>query len=447
MERTRVPSAVYLLVAAFALASGTEATSGTLTPARQVVRATAADLLRLAENFVRRGSPARAKTILILLSEDPDPNIRNEARYRRALLLESEGSTTAAAVLLRQVLDQKPDAAAVRLKLATILHRMGDEESARRELRALRSADLPPNVARLVDRMSASLQASKPFGFHVEFALAPDSNINRATRSDTLGTVFGDFTFDEDSKAKSGLGASVRALAHGRHELAGDLAIVGRTSADANLYRHKDFNDMTVEVAAGPEWRLGRIRLNAEVGAGQQWYGMKPYQRSLRLGASAVTPVGPVSQLRIDASARQSDNRFNDLQDGRGVSGQVRFERALSPRLLVSASLGGDRFKARDAAYSTRSWRAGISAHREVGPMTVSLAAEIGRLKADERLQLLPEARSDRSTRISLGTVVRSVSVAGFSPMTRLVIERNRSTVEFYDYKRIRTEFGIARSF
>ncbi len=440
-------AAFALLLPSLPLLPSSTAAAAAGPPKSRKVAVTAAGLLRLAEDYVRRGLPDDAKAILVLLSDDRDPDIRNEARYRRALLLESEGSTTAAAVLLRQVLDQRPEAVPVRLKLATMLHQMGDEESARRELRALRSADLPPNVARFVDRMAASLQASKPFGFHVEFALAPDSNINRATRSDTLGTVFGDFTFDEDSKAKSGLGASVRALAHGRRELAGNLALVGRASADANLYRHKDFNDMTVEVAAGPEWRLGRVRLNAEAGAGQQWYGMKPYQRSLRLGTSAVVAVGPVSQMRIDASARQADNLFNDLQDGRGVSGQVRFERALSPRLLVSASLGADRFKARDAAYSTRSWRAGISAHREVGSITVSLAAEMGRLKADDRLQLLPEVRSDRSTRLSLGTVVRSVSVAGFSPMTRLVIERNRSTVEFYDYKRIRTEFGIARSF
>ena len=444
---SRTAAFALLLPSLLLLPSGIAAAAAAGPPKSRKVAVTAAGLLRLAEDYVRRGSPDDARSILVLLSEDRNPDVRNEARYRRALLLEAEGSTAAAAVLLRQVLDQKPDAVPVRLKLATMLHQMGDEESARRELRALRSADLPPNVARFVDRMAASLQASKPFGFHVEFALAPDSNINRATRSDTLGTVFGDFTFDEDSKAKSGLGASVRALARGRHELAGDVAVVGRVSAEANLYRHKDFNDMTVEVAAGPEWRLGGIRLNAEAGVGQQWYGMKPYQRSLRLGASAVTPVGRVSQLRIDASARQSDNRFNDLQDGRGISGQVRFERALSPRLLVSASLGGDRFKARDAAYSTRSWRAGISTHREVGSMTVSLAAEIGRLKADDRLQLLPEVRSDRSTRISLGTVVRSVSVAGFSPMTRLVLERNRSNIEFYDYKRIRTEFGIARSF
>ena len=415
--------------------------------ASKTAAVTAADLLRLAEDYRRRGSSADAKAILVLLSNDPDPDVRNEARYRRALLLDGEGSPTAAAVLLRQILDQKPNAVPVRLKLATMLHKMGHEDSALRELRALRSADLPPNVARFVDRMTASLQAAKPFGFHVEFALAPDSNINRATRSDTVGTVFGDFALDQSSKAKSGLGASVRGFAQGRLPLSGNITLVGRASSDVNLYRHKDFNDITLEFAAGPEWQVGRIRLIAELGAGQQWYGMKPYQRSVRIGASAVTPIGPVSQLRIDASARNSDNRFNNLQDGRGASGQVRFERALSPRLLVSASLGADRFRARDPAYSTWSWRAGIAAYREVGSMTVSLAADIGRLLADDRLQLLPKARSDRSTRISLGMVMRRLSVAGFSPMTRLVIERNRSTVQFYDYKRVRTEFGIARAF
>ena len=447
MERSPVRSAFRSLVAGLALASAAEASASTWDPAPKVVRATASDLLRLAEDFVGRGSPAEAKSILVLLSADPDPHIRNEARYRRALLLEAENSTTAAAVLLRQVLDQNPDAAAVRLKLAMLLYKMGDEASARRELRALRSADLPPNVARFVDRMAASLQSNKPFGLNLELAVAPDSNINRATRSDTLGTVFGDFAFDEDSKAKSGLGASARVRAQGRLPLSDDVTLLARTSLDANLYRHSDFNDISVELAAGPQWRLGPVRLSAEGSAGQQWYGMKPYQRSLRLAVSAVAPIGPVTQLRVDASARHADNRLNDLQDGRGVAAQVALERALSPSLVVAGSLGVDRFKAEDAAYSTRSWRAGIAAHREVGTMTVSLGLDIGRLKADDRLQLLPQARSDRSTRLSIGAVHRRLTVAGFAPLTRIVIERNRSTVEFYDYNRVRTEFGIARAF
>ena len=438
----------FALLLLLAVAVLPTATAAAAVPAEsRKLALSAAGLLRLAQDFVHRGSLADAKRILVLLSGDPDPLVRNEARYRRALLLETEGGLSGAAVLLRQVLDQSPDSAAVRLKLATLLHKMGDEESARRELRALRSADLPPNVARFVDRMAASLRASKPFNLHVELALAPDSNINRATRSDTLGTVFGDFAFDEDSKAKSGVGASARIRAQGRLALSDEVALAARTSLDANLYRHTDFNDISLELAAGPQWRLGRLRLSAEGGAGEQWYGMKPYQRSLRLAVSAVAPIGPVTQLRLDASARHADNRVNDLQDGRGVSAQVALERALSPGLLVAGSLGVDRFKAADAAYSTRSWRAGIAAYREMGSTTLSLGFDVGRLKADDRLQLLPLARSDRSLRLSAGAVHRRLAVAGFAPLTRLVIERNRSTVEFYDYNKVRTEFGIVRAF
>jgi hypothetical protein len=59
---------------------------------------------------------------------------------------------------------------------------------------------------------------------------------------------------------------------------------------------------------------------------------------------------------------------------------------------------------------------------------------------------LLPNAREDRLTRFSVGSVFRQSTPAGFAPITRLVIERNRSTVEFYDLRRVRIEFGISRA-
>jgi outer membrane protein len=167
----------------------------------------------------------------------------------------------------------------------------------------------------------------------------------------------------------------------------------------------------------------------------------------LRIAASVTQPIDSVSQLRVDAGSRWSNNRVNDLQDGRGLSLKARYERALSPGLLVAASLGADRFKARDDAYSTRSWNAGLAAYQEFGRMTLSASIEIGGLKADERLSLLPKAREDELLRVSVGSVFRQFTVAGFAPVTRLVFERNKSTVEFYDYKRTRTEFGISRAF
>ena len=226
-----------------------------------------------------------------------------------------------------------------------------------------------------------------------------------------------------------------------------NLGLVARASGEANLYRHSDFDDIALEVAVGPEWRLGRTRLSAEAGIGRQWYGMKPFQRSLRLSASAARPVDSVSVLRLDGTLRRIDNRLNDLQDGHGRSLRARYERALSPDLVVAVSAGVDRFVAKDAAYSTRGWNAGISAYRNVGRMTLSAGLEFGRLKADGRLLLLSKARADRLTRFSVGSVFRQLTFAGFAPVARVIVERNRSTVEFYDFRRVRTEFGISRAF
>jgi tetratricopeptide (TPR) repeat protein len=416
-------------------------------PPTRKVFATAGQMLTLAEAMIRHGKSREAETVLELLSHDPDSNIRNEARFRKAALLEASGDNRAAAVVLRRILDENPDAAPVRLKLATTLQKLGDEDSALRELRALRTSDLPPNVARFVDRLSASLQATKPFGFQVEVSLAPDSNVNRATRSDTLGTIFGDFTLDHGSKARTGVGAAIRTFAQVRKAVSNDLHLVGRASSEANLYRQKDFNDIVLDLAAGPEWRLGRTRFTAEGGIRQQWYGMKSYQRSLRLAGSVIQPVDAVSQLRVDVDARSSKNRFNDLESGRGLSLRGRYERALSPTMLIAGSVGVDRFKAHDDAYSTHSWNAGATAYKEIGRMTLSAGLDVGRLKADDRLILLPEAREDRFIRLSIGSVFRRLTFGGFAPVTRLVFERNRSSVELYDYKRIRTEVGISRAF
>ena len=128
------------------------------------MHATAGQMLDLAEQFARRGSLREAETILSLLSHDPNPDVRNEARFRLAKLLQSQGKTSSAAVLLRQIIDEKPDAAVVRLELAQLLEKLGDVDGALRQVRAAQAGGLPLSVARLVDRYSEALRASRPFG-------------------------------------------------------------------------------------------------------------------------------------------------------------------------------------------------------------------------------------------------------------------------------------------
>ena len=430
---------------AFGLVHGGPARAAGLAQIR--FTASGAQLLQLAERLSRAGDTVKAKTILAALTADPNADIRNEARFRTAKLLAAEGQTSRAALLLREVIDERPDALPARLELAGLLDRMGDKDGAWRQLRAAQALGLPPAVARIVDRYSEALRAQRPLGASFEIALAPDSNINRATRSDTLGTLLGDFAIDRDSKAKSGIGMSLNAQAYRRVPLGDDANLLVRVTGFGNLYRRKEFNDIAADVAAGPELNLGRNRIQAEVGLTQRWFGQKRFMRSARLGAVVSHPLGRRTLLRLSGSAALVDNQLNDLQDGKSLSAQLSAEHALSATTGIAASFGFDRASLKDPGYSTSGWRAGLTGWRDFGRVTLSAGAEFGRLHADERLLLFPDKREDRSLRLSLGATFRQLQFRGFAPVARFSIERNRSTIAFYDYRRTRGELGFVRAF
>jgi tetratricopeptide (TPR) repeat protein len=437
------------LLAALLLAAAAQAPSAAaeVEAGRQVQLASGLEVLALAEAAGRRGDTATAERALRALFADPSPELRAEARFRLAKLLVERGQVLDAAVLLRQIVDEHPNAARARLELAGVLQKLGEEESALRQLRALSAMSLPTPLANFVDRVAASLHAAKPFGLYAELALAPDSNINRATRSDTLGTVIGDFTVDEDSKARSGVGAALRSAAHARHRFSDRASIVARATADTNIYEREEFNYLYGEAAAGLEFDLGNRRATLSAGHGRSWFGMKPASNHWRVSSGITQRVGAVSQLRLDAGLRWTDNVTNRLQDGRGSSARLGYERAISPRLFITGFAGVDRLKARDDGYSTRSTALGVTAHRDLGRITISAGSDFAWLKADERLILFPKRRKDKFSRFHLSGVFRDLTIGGFAPMARFSFERTRSTIELHDYTRTRTELGITRSF
>ena len=414
----------------------------------RTLQLTAAEMFRLSDVAAARGDFQAVRAIYAALEENPDPDIRAEARFRQAKLLLRQGRNSEAAVLYRRLLDDKPDAAGVRLELAQLLQHLGDADGALRELRAAQATGLPPAVARMIDRYSEALRATRPFGASFEIAVAPDSNINHATRSDTLGTIFGDFEIDQDSKARSGLGLALRGQAYRRFAIGNsDHNLLIRASGFADLYGRTSFNDIAADIAAGPELRLGSNRVNLELGATQRWFGQKPFLRSVRARATWARPLGSRTQLRLTGTASLVDNAINDLQDGKAYSGQLSVERALTPTTGIAANFGLDRQSLKDPGYSMTGWRAGLAAWKDIGRSTLTASAEFGRLRADDQLVLFPENRSDRYSRLTVGVTMRQLTFQGFAPVARFTVERNKSSIEFYDYSRTRSEVGVVRAF
>lgn len=437
----------FLFLTSLVAVASAPATEPAITERSVEIRNMAAgDLFAFADRAVAEGRVDRARVLLSALLADRDPDIRHEANFRLAKLDAASGRMREAAVRFRRILDERPGAQPVRLELAAHLARMGDINAARRELRFARAGSLPPEVAQLIDRFSLALRSSRPFGGSLQVGMTADSNINRATRSDTLGTVIGDFTLSEDAKERSGHGLSVDSQAYVRFPIGHhQFTVTGSQSAD--FYRHKRFDDLSVALKAGPEFSIGPTRLDLSAGVARRWFGRDRFTDSAAAHAILTASVTPSMQGRVELTAARIANHRNPLESGRSYSAGIEFEKALSVRTGIGVALSAVRQDLRDPGYSTRSAQFGLIGYRTLGRMTVIGSASIGRLVADELLLLYPDKRSDWSKRLSLGATFRKIEYMGFSPTAQLSWERNDSSIEIYDYRRRAVELGLTRAF
>lgn len=414
---------------------------------RHPVQLNASQAFALAQRSEAKGAHDVAASIYLALTKDPAAMVRAEARFRLARLLADQGRLPDAAIELRRLIDEQPHVAAARIGLAQMLAQLGDIDGARRQLRSAQADPLPRNVARLTERYANALRSRAPYGWSVEASLAPDSNINRATTADQLSTVIGDFQLSPDAKARSGVGLNLSGDAFVRLPLNDNLRWVTRVHAHSSQYRDTAFSQLGLSASTGAEQSLGSTRLAIDAGVALTTFGGKTYQRLVQGSVQAYRPLGARTALAATLAGARVINVFNRLQSGLSVSGGMTVDRSLAVDKGVRLIASGNRFSARDAGFSTCSWELGFGGWIDLGRLTFSATAAHGGLSADRKLNLFPQRRHDRVDRIVAGITTRHVRVLGFSPLVRFTIERNRSTIEIWDYDRRRFEFGLTRSY
>lgn len=429
---------VFAILAAPAYAAASQQQVSDLSPT---------DLFALAARAEGEKRFADAEALYRALTLDLDAEIRAEARFRLGILLSAQGRHRDAALLFRQLLDEKPDAQRVRLELARVLVLIGDEAAARRELRAAQAGDLPPDVAVVVDQFASALRSLRPYGASISIALAPDSNINRATDAQTLDTIIAPLDLSQDARQRSGVGLKLGAQAFARLPVAPNLSVLPRVSGQAELYRESRFNDVSGSVGLGVELVSGADRIRPSAGATWRYYGGDLYARTQSVSVNWTHPLGRLAQLDTDVSVNRARYLQNPLQDGWIYDLGASYQRAFDARSGGTVSLSATRQSAEDPGYSTTSGGVTLLGYREFGRTTAFASAGARRLIGDERLFLFPDKRREWLLSASLGATFRAATVAGFAPLVRLSFERNTSTVGIYDYMRRSAEFGITRAF
>ena len=381
------------------------------------------------------------------LAQDADADVRAEARYRKGLMLADIQRFEDAAMAFRAVLNEKPDAIAARLELARMLAALGRENEARRELRQAQAAGIPADAAPMVEQFAAAIRSPQRFGGSVEWSLAPDSNINRATQSRTLDTIIAPLTLSEDARAKSGLGVRTAGQAFAKLPVTPGLALVPRVAGLANLYDETRFNDVSASALLGVEWRGRKSRVSPSIGETRRWFGGEPYARTRTVAVDWVRAVNARSQLIVSLSAGEARYDQNSLQDGHLYDGAVSYEFATSIVSGISVALSTTRQSAWDPGYAT--WAAGatVGAWREMRWGTIFGSAGLRRTVGDERLFLFPERREEWLVTAKAGATLRALPVMKLAPVVRVTFEDNDSTVGIYDYSRLAMEVGFTRAF
>jgi hypothetical protein len=433
-----------MVVAWLATAATTPAADAPVAKARL----TAAQLFDFAARAVASGDFATAEAALRALTANPDRALRNEARFRLARLLAGPlRRGTDAALLLRQILDEQPNAAPVRLELARLDAELGHRSAAARELRAAQAIGLPPDVGRVVRFYQQALDAVRPVGGSLELAIAPDSNVNRATSSSSLDTVIGDFTLSRDARATSGLGVVGRGQGFARLPIDSHVTMLARLSGSANLYRDREFDDMIVAPQLGPEWSAGPDRISLSAGPGWRWYGGTPYTFAIGQTLDWQHRLGNRAQVRAGVSHAFVENRLDRLETGVAWGGSLGLDQAFSARFGGGFTLSANRQGARDRGYALTG--AGFSPYlfRELGHATLTATFSYSHLAADDRLNLFTDRRIDNAYGVNLAATLRQIRIGSLSPLVRLRVDRNRSTVQIYDYTRVAGEVGLASAF
>jgi len=430
------------------IAADSPAPAAPATQPATVARLTPAQLFDFAARSAAQGDTTTAEAALRALTGNPDRAIRNEARFRLAKLLAGPLKRKAeAAVLLRHILDEQPNAAPVRLELARLDAEMGHMGAAGRELRAAQAIGLPPEVSRAVRFYQQALDAMRPIGGSIEVAIAPDSNVNRATSASSLNTVIGDFALSRDAQATSGIGVVARGQTFARMPLDPQVTLLARLSGSANLYRNPEFDDVIVAPQVGPEWAAGPDRISLSVGPGWRWYGETPYTFSVSQGLDWQHRLGKRAQIHAGFSHAFVKNALDDLETGVAWGGNVGLDRAFSARFGGGLTLNANRQGARDPGYAMTGFGVSPYLFREVGHATLTATLSYGHLAADDRLSLFTDRRVDNAYGLSLAATLRQIRVGSLSPLVRLRLDRNQSTVQIYDYKRIAGEVGLASAF
>ncbi len=308
------------------------------------------------------------------------------------------------------------------------------------------------------------LRATSLASVRLRFSVAPSSNINNGSRSETVNIGGLDFLLSGDARALSGIeysaGATLRynlgASGRLRQALSLDLdarAFTLSSSARSQAPDARAGDYAFQQVALGYDLTLsdaaGRAQNFAAVGLGANWFGGEALTHFFRATAGRRVALSPRNTLRWSLSGERQWRLDADERSATVWTLAGGWYRALK---------SGDRLSTTAYLRDTSAASAAIAHQALGGTVSYSVAKPLfGQTGLSLSLGLEARAydqpfiggvmREDTRASLSASMVFGDVDYYGFSPSATLSASRTASNVDLYDTRDVGIKFGLVSSF
>ncbi len=446
-----------LAVAALLLTCGGAAAQGSSTLDPGGVRA-----LAMAELSQGNGPAARALARALLARDPADPTALLVAA-EAALLAQDWPDALRAAALAHRAVEGPARFRAARIAAFAHAH-MGQFSRAQIWLRRAEPDAPDAATARQLVQDYRAIRARNPLSVQLGFGIAPSSNVNGGSRSDTLqlpGLPF-EFELSGDARALSGIAYSgdvdlrYRLRADARSESWARLQLSGRSYLLSRAARHQapgargsDYALASLGVGLGHRAALDGWRAPVELSTllSRTWYGGDAYVDALRLSLGSALLLRRDTRLEMTLRADRLERR--DIDAGwwlPGLRTVLRHQRPDGGLVDLTLDLETARTDLADTGFRGASLGADYAFARPFGPVMLSIGAE-AELRDYETSRYTRDGRDDRRGALHGRLGLPGLGRYGLTPELTLRAERVWSDVDLFDEERLTLGFGLRSSF
>lgn len=186
------------------------------------------------------------------------------------------GQHTRAVFALERVLAVQPDNLRARAEIGRAYLALGESTGARRELESVRSQNVPPDVARAIDRLLSAIDQAPDAGKtsvtgYIEAAVGRDTNVNSASSLNSVAVPAfgGTFVLDPGSRSRSAWFGALSGGVNARVPIGREWSFLAGASGSARFNSGESRYDTTsLDGNAGVSWTRGANRVTAALQLG-----------------------------------------------------------------------------------------------------------------------------------------------------------------------------------